>query len=164
MTRMWACWIVAVGCLLHTPVATAEETAAQDDTSAVAKVERSVVTRNGLRFNVPADWPIEQHGSAVGPISVEDYIVRKFKLMQSRMEADEQRLGVLERRLKALESRPRHQTPKTVDVTSAGRVPAKTTHAEPQTTAPQTADASPSTPAAPTATGADAGSPSTTTP
>lgn len=82
---------------------------AADDTgaapaSSLADVERSVVTQDGLRFSVPADWPIEKRGGAVGPIAVEDYVVRKFTTLETRLKAAEQRVTELERRVSALKA------------------------------------------------------------
>lgn len=52
----------------------------------------SVKTEKGLRFAVPSDWPIEEHGGALAPIPVEEYVVRKFKAIESRLKTIESSL------------------------------------------------------------------------
>ena len=60
---------------------------------AYADDEASVKTEKGLRFAVPEDWPIEEHGGALAPISVEEYVARKFKAIETRLEIIESGLS-----------------------------------------------------------------------
>lgn len=63
-----------------------------------------IKTVDELRFKVPEDWPIERHGSAAGPIPVEEYLAMKFKNLDARLQAMEQQINQLSLRLRVLES------------------------------------------------------------
>ena len=63
-------------------------------------VEKSV---EGLRFNVPPDWPIEERAGLVAPIPIEEYLGKKFQGIESRLKALDERFKELESRLEALE-------------------------------------------------------------
>lgn len=106
MSRLWLVRLVLVTVSCCAAPSWAEEQAGTTTVAStpLADVEPSVVTQDGLRFNVPADWPIEKHGAAVGPIAVEDYMVRKFKMVEARLEAAEQRVAELERQVKTLKA------------------------------------------------------------
>ena len=60
-------------------------------------------TQDGLRFELPADWPLEKRGGALGPIPVEAYLARKFAAIEIRLRMLEQQLGSTELRLRVLE-------------------------------------------------------------
>jgi len=69
-------------------------------------------TQEGLHFNLPADWPIERRNGVVGPIPVEEYIAQKFKALEARLQAMEQRFNGFDVRLRVLEeeSKARQKT------------------------------------------------------
>ncbi len=60
-------------------------------------------TESGLHFQVPADWPIEKRGGVMAPIPIEEYLSRKFKGIETQIQALEQRLNGLDVRQRALE-------------------------------------------------------------
>jgi hypothetical protein len=69
-----------------------------------ADAKKSVVkTKDGLHFNVPPDWPIEERNGVVGPIPVEEYMARKFAGMESRLKTLEQQVAGYDLRLRVLE-------------------------------------------------------------
>ena len=69
--------------------------------------EKTVQTKEGIRFDLLADWPIKKQGSAIGPISVEEYVGRKFGEVEGRFKALEERVANLEKRLRLLEEEAR---------------------------------------------------------
>ena len=75
---------------------------------AAEEKQKTVKTVKGIHFNLPEDWPLEeQGGGAVGPISVEEYLILKFDKTEERfkrIEADTSRdLQGLDSRLKLTE-------------------------------------------------------------
>ena len=42
------------------------------------ETKRTTKTLKGINFNIPADWPLEERGGALGPIPVEEYLIMKF--------------------------------------------------------------------------------------
>jgi len=69
-----------------------------------AKDEQMVIReQKGLRFKLPADWPIEQRDGVLSPVPVEAYLSRKFSSVTSRLEAMERRIDGLEKRLRSTE-------------------------------------------------------------
>lgn len=60
-------------------------------------------TKNGLRFNVPEDWPIVKRGGAVAPIPTEEYLSLRFRKLDSRFDAIEQKLANFELVLQELQ-------------------------------------------------------------
>ena len=56
-----------------------------------------------LHFQLPPDWPIEKRGGMVGPIPVEEYLAMKFKALDSRLQAMEQKLNGMDLRLRVIE-------------------------------------------------------------
>ena len=89
-------WLVAPG------VGWADEPSSAGD-EVVVRRER------GLNFKVPADWPIEERSGVVAPIPIEEYLSRKFAVVFRQLSALERRLGDLEGKQRALESRVREQ-------------------------------------------------------
>ncbi len=60
-------------------------------------------TKGGIRFNLPDDWPIEKHGAALGPVSVEEYVSRKLDAMEKEMSALEGKVSSLEKKIISME-------------------------------------------------------------
>ncbi|MBI4313647.1 MAG: hypothetical protein HY594_02405 [Candidatus Omnitrophica bacterium] len=67
--------------------------------------EMVIKEQKGLRFKLPADWPVEERSGAVGPIPTEEYLSRKFSALNSRLDSVEKRLGTSETGLRAAEQR-----------------------------------------------------------
>ena len=66
-------------------------------------------TEEGLHFNVPPDWPIEERNGVVGPIPAEEYMARKFSGMDSRLKTLEQQVAGFDLRLRVLEEAAKEQ-------------------------------------------------------
>ena len=49
-----------------------------------------VIVKNRLRFAVPEDWPIEKRGGIVAPIPMEEYLIIKFKAVESQFDSIDQ--------------------------------------------------------------------------
>ena len=75
--------------------------AAEDATSAERPTVRK--TEDGLHFNLPADWPIEKRGGITAPIPIEEYLARKFKALDARLQALEGQFSGFDVRLRVLE-------------------------------------------------------------
>jgi hypothetical protein len=59
----------------------------------------------GIIFKFPADWPIEVRADGVvAPIAIEEYLVRKFDVANTRMKSLEERIQELEKRNQTLET------------------------------------------------------------
>ena len=64
-----------------------------------------------LHFELPPDWPIEKRGGMVGPIPVEEYLAMKFKALDARLQAMEQKLNGMDLRLRVIEENQKAKTP-----------------------------------------------------
>jgi hypothetical protein len=62
-----------------------------------------VKTEEGIRFKLPADWPIEKRNGIVAPIPVEEYLSKKLSAIESRLQQTEQQMGALDLRLRVIE-------------------------------------------------------------
>ncbi len=91
--------MLALGC----PHADAADDKNKSGASTVQKAE------DGLRFQLPADWPIEKHGSVVRPISVEEYLSKKLSAIDARIRALEQQVTSMELRLRVAEEENKKQ-------------------------------------------------------
>ena len=80
----------------------------------------AVVTKEGLHFKLPQDWPVEKRGGVVAPIPVEEYLAQKFSAMQSRLQALEQRVVGLELKLRVMEEELKRQKEKGLQSVEAG--------------------------------------------
>ncbi len=99
MTRMGQ-WrpaaLIGVSLSLCAGQALAEMPSSQASSTVVKK-------KDGLRFNVPPDWPVEERNGAVGPIPIEEYLGKKFSGLESRLRVLEQQVSAFELRLRVLE-------------------------------------------------------------
>lgn len=68
-------------------------------------------TSQGLHFNVPPDWPIEERGGVVAPIPIEEYLAKKFGAIEARLQALEQRFNGLDIRMRVLEEAIKAKAP-----------------------------------------------------
>ena len=64
-----------------------------------------VRTVKGIKFKIPEDWPIEEHGGALGPVPIEQYITLKFRKMEERFNDMETKLGADEKRVSDLNAK-----------------------------------------------------------
>ncbi len=75
-------------------------TAAAEEQSAEGTVKK---TKDALHFQLPPDWPVEKRGGMTVPIPVEEYLGQKFKAIESRLQALEQRFNGFDVRVRVLE-------------------------------------------------------------
>ena len=66
-------------------------------------------SKDGLHFNVPADWPVEKRDGVTAPIPVEEYLGRKFGSLDSRLRVVEEQTNSFELRLRVLEEQLKKQ-------------------------------------------------------
>lgn len=69
----------------------------------------TVKTKNGLQFEVPEDWPIEERNGTVGPIPIEEYLAKKFNEVSTKLRTLEQQHSSLELRFRVLEEQSKKQ-------------------------------------------------------
>lgn len=101
---MIACLVGGGVCLLSAPSLTWPEEATTQQQVTVRK------TKDGLHFNVPSDWPVENRGGITAPIPIEEYLAQKFKALGAQLQVLEQRLNSLDVRLRLLEEASKRQT------------------------------------------------------
>lgn len=65
--------------------------------------------KDGIRFSVPSDWPIEERNGAVGPIPIEEYLAKKFASLESRIRTLEQQISSFDLRLRVIEEEKKPQ-------------------------------------------------------
>lgn len=68
-----------------------------------------VKTKDGLHFNLPADWPVEKRDGVVAPIPMEEYLGRKFSTLENRVHLLEGQAGSLDLRLRVMEEQLKKQ-------------------------------------------------------
>jgi len=91
----WASAVLAA--VLAAPAAS---WAAEGSAAEPATVEK---TAERLRFKVPPDWPIEKRGGIMAPIPIEEYLGRKFKILDAAVQGLEQRVSGLDLKVRVLE-------------------------------------------------------------
>jgi len=93
------------------------------DAIAKQKNGKATVTKskNGLHFQVPDDWPIEERGGIVAPIPIEEYLARKFEKLELRIRTIEQSLSGIDLRLRVLEEKSKAAEKKLRSVESIAR-------------------------------------------
>ena len=99
MTRRWI-WVIALALALPAAVEGADD---RVDGSTVVRTE------DGIRFKLPADWPVEKRGSVVAPIPVEEYLSKKFSTMDTRLRQLEQQMASFDLRLRVMEEALKEQ-------------------------------------------------------
>lgn len=92
----WALMLILLACgfLTAAPVRAEEPEAAT-----------TVRTKDGLRFKLPPDWPIENHA----PISLEEYLARKFGALEKQLQGLEQQVSGMDLRVRVLEEQSKKQ-------------------------------------------------------
>ena len=93
--------------LAMVPVSVARAADDKDD----PKNQMVVKTEQGLHFTLPADWPVEKRGGAVGPIPIEEYMSRKFSAMETRLRTLEQQMTSMDLRVRFLEEEFKKRQP-----------------------------------------------------
>ena len=66
-------------------------------------------TKDNLSFQLPPDWPIEKRGGITAPIPIEEYLAMKFRGIEAKLQALEQRLEGMDIRLRLLEEEVKKQ-------------------------------------------------------
>ncbi len=96
-------WVVAIICCVV--FSSASVWAAEEVSTATQATQSQTVIKkkDGLRFNVPSDWPVEERNGAVGPIPIEEYLAKKFASLESRLRLLEQQVSSFDLRLRVLE-------------------------------------------------------------
>jgi len=89
-------------------------------TAAEEKEATTVVTKEGLHFKLPPDWPVEKRGGVVAPIPIEEYLAQKFSAIQSRLQALEQQMVGLELKLRVMEEELKRRKEKGLQSTETG--------------------------------------------
>jgi len=59
----------------------------------------TVTTKEGFKFSIPSDMPIERKDGLVTPIPFEEYLYIKFKMIEERIGKMEKRLDTMEEKL-----------------------------------------------------------------
>lgn len=95
--------IMAMACLLMLGMPLARAADERSDSGTVIRTEE------GLRFKLPADWPVEKRGSVVAPIPVEEYLSRKFSALETRLRQIEQQVASFDLRLRVMEEHLKEQ-------------------------------------------------------
>lgn len=72
---------------------------------AVAGEELVTKEMKGFRFQVPADWPVEERAGKVGPVPVEEYLSKKFTAVTASMTELEKRVAAAEGRVAEMEKK-----------------------------------------------------------
>lgn len=80
------------------------------EAAGVVEAPTVVKKKDGLRFNVPSDWPVEERNGAVGPIPIEEYLARKFSSLESRLRLLEQQISSFDLRLRVMEEESKKQS------------------------------------------------------
>jgi len=107
MRRSWVnlqgliCSLCSTGLFLS-PLTSTDLIAASADEEPVSENTLVVKKSKGLRFTVPADWPVSQADGITGPVSVEEYLSMKFSKVAAKMQVLRVRIEVLEKELKAM--------------------------------------------------------------
>ncbi len=100
MVRPWVAAIISCAVFSSASISAAEEVS----TATQATQSQTVIKKkDGLRFNVPSDWPVEERNGAVGPIPIEEYLAKKFAGLESRLRLLEQQVSSYDLRLRVLE-------------------------------------------------------------
>lgn len=69
--------VIVMGAMTALFLGYALQARADDDPKRVEK---------GIRFNVPPDWPVEEKGGGLAPMPVEEYVLKRFKEVEGRIE------------------------------------------------------------------------------
>ena len=96
--------------MLCVGLALALKSSAEEATQA-ASAQTVIKKKDGLRFNVPSDWPVEERNGAVGPIPIEEYLAKKFASLESRLRVLEQQVNSYDLRLRVLEESKKSSRP-----------------------------------------------------
>lgn len=65
----------------------------EDKTKALPSDENEVRVSRGLRFSVPKDWPMDERNGGISPVPVEEYMLMKFKKIDERLAALENKVA-----------------------------------------------------------------------
>ncbi|MBI3324655.1 MAG: hypothetical protein HYZ92_05185 [Candidatus Omnitrophica bacterium] len=68
-----------------------------------------VKSEDGLRFKLPADWPVEKRNGILAPVPIEEYLSKKFSGVESRLQQLEQQINGFDLRLRVIEEELKKQ-------------------------------------------------------
>ncbi len=63
----------------------------------------TITTKEGLKFRVPKDMPIESRDGVTAPVSTEEYVYVKFKRLDKRLDGFDKKLEGMEQKLGRIE-------------------------------------------------------------
>lgn len=92
-----------VSCFCFIGIFTLAQTVGAQDQEAIIETR----TQQGLHFELPPDWPVEKRNGVLAPIPMEEYLSRKLKGIDGRIEAMEQLLNAMDLRLRVMEEKLR---------------------------------------------------------
>lgn len=61
----------------------------------------TVTTKEGLKFNVPSDMPIQNKDGLVQPMEFDEYLYIKFKMIEDRVISLEKKLDEMDKKMDA---------------------------------------------------------------
>ncbi len=83
-----------------TPLGWADETETTKMTEEMKKYRfETVTTKEGFRFSIPSDMPIERKDGLVTPIPFDEYLYIKFKMLEERIGKMEKHLDDMEKNI-----------------------------------------------------------------
>ena len=66
---------------------------------------QDVTTKEGLKFRIPSDMPIETRGGIVAPVPFEEYLYLKFKKIEERVTEVDKKLAEIDKKLGHLDDK-----------------------------------------------------------
>ncbi len=94
--------LVWIGFALNLEFVSAAEDKALKSSDGANFEYKTVTTKEGLVFRVPDDMPIEERSGVQAPIPFDEYVYGKFKKMENRFKALNERMDRLEKDLELL--------------------------------------------------------------
>lgn len=131
-------FLILILLILTLPMARAGEAEDRDKTAEEFKKYQfeTVTTKEGLRFEVPPDMPIQRKGGLVQPVEFNQYLYVKFKMMEERIGKLEKQMTEMQKQLFAKLDELKAQQAETIlkldSALSAGNLPAGQAGAESQ--------------------------------
>ncbi len=63
---------------------------------------KDVTTKEGLKFRIPSDMPIETRGGLVSPVPFDEYLYIKFKKIEERVTEVDKKLAEVDKKIEGL--------------------------------------------------------------
>ena len=110
MRRVAVFWLVALSVWVAAPAVRAEDSEAKAELIKEGEESAGVLkAKEGLRLNLPDDWPVQKRGTGRIPVTIEEYLVRKFGAMDKRIQRLEQQFTATDLRLRVMEEELKKQ-------------------------------------------------------